>query len=348
MVALAVHRPRRNSTPRSPTPTVPPQHPPVPPQTNEPPYEISNPGYILVKSLVSPTRPRGRCGRGRGLRHHHHQHRRRRAGHRAAHRHLGRGLPAATGPPASPPDSILPGSLELERPRLASRRPPRTRVRITMTALASTAAPELNTAITAPTVPPERPAGAAADQRAALRDLRSGCTCSPSPSSPRPAAPRPSRRGPVVFDIVVESTTRRRRTDHRAADRQLGRDLPAQSISASVAPDTAAPGAAHLDRPRQPAPDRRRPHRPGDHGGHRLDPRTRNCNTAVTAPTVPPEHPPVPPQTNEPPYEVSNPGYLLVKSLVSPARSQAPLWARTWSSTSPSPTPATSSWSPCR
>ena len=46
-------------------------------------------------------------------------------------------------------------------------------------------------------------------------------------------------------------------------------------------------------------------------------------NTAVTAPTVPPEHPPVPPQTNEPPYEVSQPGYLLVKSLVSPTGRKA-------------------------
>ncbi|MCB1102724.1 MAG: DUF11 domain-containing protein, partial [Kiritimatiellae bacterium] len=42
-------------------------------------------------------------------------------------------------------------------------------------------------------------------------------------------------------------------------------------------------------------------------------------NTVVASPTVPPTEPPVPPQTNDEPYEISSPGYLVVKTLTSPS-----------------------------
>ena len=42
-------------------------------------------------------------------------------------------------------------------------------------------------------------------------------------------------------------------------------------------------------------------------------------NTVVTTPTTPPEFPPVPPATNEVPYEITNPGFSIVKTVISPA-----------------------------
>ena len=103
----------------------------------------------------------------------------------------------------------------------------------------------------------------------------------------------------VVFDIVVVNNGDVELTTVPLTDSWDATYLRFQT--ASVAPDTAAPGqltwtdlgnlaagGAHTVRVTMvaiastPAPER---------------------NTAVTAPTVPPEHPPVPPQTNEPPYE---------------------------------------------
>ena len=79
-------------------------------------------------------------------------------------------------------------------------------VRITMTALASTAAPELNTAITAPTVPPQEPPVPPQTNEPPyeISDPMYLLTKSVvAPTRPR----RGHRRGLVVFDIVVESTT---------------------------------------------------------------------------------------------------------------------------------------------
>ncbi|MCB1101640.1 MAG: hypothetical protein KDL10_04720, partial [Kiritimatiellae bacterium] len=46
-------------------------------------------------------------------------------------------------------------------------------------------------------------------------------------------------------------------------------------------------------------------------------------NTVTAAPTVPPTEPPVPPQTNVAPYEISSPGYDLIKTIVSPTNRAA-------------------------
>jgi len=42
-------------------------------------------------------------------------------------------------------------------------------------------------------------------------------------------------------------------------------------------------------------------------------------NTVVASPTTPPDQPPVPPRTNDVPYDISNAGYSIVKTVTSPA-----------------------------
>ena len=292
-------------------PIVPPTEPPVPPQTNEPPYEISDPSYVLLKTLVSPTGRKAQVGEDVVF--------------DITITNDG-DVDLVTVPltdtwdPAHlrfvsasvAPNSVLPGHLAWNDlgplvPGAAHT------VRVTLTALASTDVPELNTAVTAPTTPPEEPPVPPRTNEPPYEISDPSFSLVKSVVSP---SGRKAQVGePVVFEITITNDGDVELTTVPLTDTWDATHL--EFVEASPAPDTAAPGALVWNDLGALQPGESHTVRVTMLAIASTDAPERN--TAIAGPTTPPEEPPVPPQTNEPPYEVSDPGYVLVKSVVAPA-----------------------------
>jgi len=295
------------------SPTTPPDEPPVPPKTNEVPYDVSNPGFTVSKTVTSPS------GRAAAV------------GesiiftitvvntgdvtlvtvpvvdtYNTAFISYVSSVPASVN---NANDGTINWANVGPLPAGAS-----TSIVATFTAVASTVGDETNRVVASPTTPPDEPPVPPKTNEVPYDISNPGFTVTKTVTSPsgRAAAIGES----IVFTITVVNTgdvalvtvpvvdtystafisyvSATPASDDNVNDGTINwaniGPLPAGASTSIVATFTAVASTV------------------GD-----------ETNRVVASPTTPPDEPPVPPKTNEVPYDVSNPGFTVTKTLTSPA-----------------------------
>ncbi|MCB1070400.1 MAG: DUF11 domain-containing protein, partial [Kiritimatiellae bacterium] len=299
------------------TPTTPPTEPPVPPQTNDEPYEISSPGFVVAKTLTSP------LGRAAAV------------GETitftltvqntgdvslvtvplddtfdASYLSYLSAVPSADNSGVGTVSWTDVGPL----PAGAS-----TSVVVSFAAIGSTVSlPETNTVVATPTTPPTEPPVSPKTNEAPYEISSPGYALTKTLSSPLGRAAAVGED--IEFVITVENTGDVALLTVPLAD-EFDSTLMAYQFAVPPA-NSAVPGSLSWN----------------NVGSLPVGSSTQivvrflalattfslpETNTVTAAPTVPPTEPPVPPQTNVAPYEISSPGYDLIKTIVSPTNRAA-------------------------
>ncbi|HMP71902.1 MAG TPA: SdrD B-like domain-containing protein [Kiritimatiellia bacterium] len=301
------------------TPTTPPELPPVPPQTNDVPYEISNPGFLLTKTILSPLGRAAAVGEPIQF--------------SLNIENTGdvslvtvpvqdTFLPAFLGYESAvpPADDIAPGVLtwnDIGPLPVGSS----TSIVVTFTALATTDGfAETNLVVASPTTPPDQPPVPPQTNEVPYEISNPGYGLSKTLDAP---IGRSAEVGETLqFTLTVVNTgdvtlvTVPLTDTFEPAFLLFNNAVPAPdaSVAGSLVWNNLGPlpaGASTSVIVQFTAVA-------SSGGGDRT-------NRVVAAPTTPPGQPPVPPRTNEVPYQISNPGYALIKTLISPVGRAAAL-----------------------
>jgi uncharacterized repeat protein (TIGR01451 family) len=294
------------------SPTTPPDLPPVPPQTNDVPYDISNPGYLLTKTLISPLGRAAAVGESILF--------------NLTVENTGdvalvtvplvdTFLPAfLTYEGAQPPaDSVIPGTLTWNDigplPVGAS-----TSVVVSLLATDSTGGfSETNIVVASPTTPPDQPPVPPQTNDVPYEISNPGYSLLKTLNSP---TGRSAEVGETIeFTLTLVNTGDVTLVTVPLDDTYDPSFL--SFLSAVPPPDSSAPGSLswlNLG----PLPSGVSTSVVVSFTAIASSQSESQTNTVVATPTTPPDQPPVPPRTNEVPYEISNPGYALTKTLLSP------------------------------
>ncbi|HMP90169.1 MAG TPA: SdrD B-like domain-containing protein [Kiritimatiellia bacterium] len=297
------------------TPTTPPDEPPVPPQTNDVPYDISAPGYTIVKSLISPSGRSAAVGETLVF--------------QLTINNTG-DVTLVTVPlvdtfdPAylafvtatQSVDVVAAGSLTWNNvgPLSAGAS---TSVLVHFTALQSTvgSGSETNTVVATPTTPPDQPPVPPRTNEVPYDISSPGFTVVKTILSPSGRAAQVGET--IIFELTVNNTGDVNLVTVPLVDTYdpayLSFVLATQSVSSigvgtltwndigPLAVGASTSVVVHFEAI-----------------ASTVGPGSRT-NIVVASPTTPPDQPPVPPKTNDVPFDISNPGYSVTKTLLSPS-----------------------------